>query len=163
MMGSQRSRKMTSEPAAGHEAQKTADPFALQRFVEAQSGIYLQVLRELRQGAKQSHWMWFIFPQLRGLGRSPMAQQYGLASLDEARAYLANQILGPRLTECTELAIAANAPRIESLFPYPDGLKFRSSMTLFAQIAPEPNVFRAALDRYFGGDGDRETLRLLGR
>ena len=137
------------------------DPFDLQRFVEAQSGTYERALSELRRGAKRSHWMWYIFPQLRGLGQSLMSHRYGIASLDEARAYLAHPLLGPRLIECTELALNADAASAAAIFPYPDGLKFHSSMTLFAQARPEPDVFGAALEKYYGGEPDRETLRLL--
>ena len=106
--------------------------------------------------------MWYIFPQLRGLGRSPLAQKYGIASADEARAYLAHPILGPRLTECTQLAFDANKASVAAIFPYPDDLKFRSCMTLFAQVAPEPGAFTAALRKHCGGEADPETLRLLG-
>jgi uncharacterized protein (DUF1810 family) len=138
-----------------------ADPFGLVRFVEAQAGSYTEAVAELRQGAKRSHWMWYIFPQLCGLGRSPMAQIYGIASTDEARAYLAHPILGPRLLECTQLALQAEASSASAIFPFPDDLKFRSCMTLFAQVAPGPGVFTAALQKYCGGVPDPETLRLL--
>jgi len=137
------------------------DPFDLQRFVEAQSSAYARALSELRQGAKRSHWMWYIFPQLRGLGQSPMAQKYGIASLAEARAYLGHPVLGARLIECTELVLDADAASAAAIFPYPDDLKFRSSMTLFAQAGVEPDVFSAALKKYYDGEPDRETLRLL--
>jgi uncharacterized protein (DUF1810 family) len=139
-----------------------SDPFDLERFVEAQRGSYSRAAAELRQGAKQSHWMWYIFPQLRGLGQSAMAQSYGIGSEDEARAYLAHAVLGPRLTECTQLALDANKASAAAIFPYPDDLKFRSSMTLFARVAAGPNVFEAALEKYYGGEPDPETLRLLG-
>ncbi len=148
-----------SEP---NDRQKAPDPFDLQRFVEAQRSSYTRAAAELRQGAKRSHWMWYIFPQLRGLGHSPMSQRYGIVSLDEARAYLDHPILGPRLIECTELALNAGSASAAQIFPYPDDLKFRSSMTLFAQVQPEPNIFSAALQKYCGGEPDRETLRLLG-
>jgi uncharacterized protein (DUF1810 family) len=137
------------------------DPFDLQRFTEAQSGAYARVLSELRQGAKRSHWMWYIFPQLRGLGQSPMSQKYGIASLAEAQAYLAHPLLGPRLIECTKLVLDANAASAAAIFLYPDDLKFRSSMTLFAQAGPEADVFSAALERYYAGEPDPETHRLL--
>ncbi len=137
------------------------DPFELQRFVEAQRGTYAQALSELRQGAKQSHWMWFIFPQLRGLGQSAMSQRFGIASGDEARAYLAHPILGPRLIECTQLALNANAASAGEIFPFPDNVKFRSSMTLFAQVAQVPDAFSAALHKFYAGVPDGETLRLL--
>jgi uncharacterized protein (DUF1810 family) len=105
--------------------------------------------------------MWYIFPQLRGLGQSLMSQKYGIASLAEARAYLAHPLLGPRLIECTTLVLDANAASAAAIFPYPDDLKFHSSMTLFAQAGAEADVFSAALEKYFGGEPDRETLRLL--
>ena len=140
---------------------ETADPFDLQRFVDAQSGVYERALGELRQGAKRSHWMWYIFPQLRGLGHSLTAQKYGIASIEEARAFLAHPILGPRLAACTEAALAADKASAAAIFPYPDDLKFRSCMTLFAQVAEAPAVFTTALNKYCGGEPDRETLRLL--
>ncbi len=127
--------------------------FDLERFVDAQSrGVYERARDELRQGAKRSHWMWYIFPQLRGLGHSAMAHHYGIPSKDEAKAYLAHPCLGPRLVECTQLVLDANKRSASEIFPYPDDLKFRSSMTLFAQVAPEPNVFAAALAKYFGAE-----------
>jgi uncharacterized protein (DUF1810 family) len=137
------------------------DSFDLQRFIAAQSDAYARALSELQQGAKQSHWMWYILPQIRGLGQSPMSQKYGIASLAEAQAYLAHPLLGPRLIECTKLVLDANAASAAAIFPYPDDLKFRSSMTLFAQAGLEPDVFGAALDKYYGGEPDPETLRLL--
>jgi uncharacterized protein (DUF1810 family) len=137
------------------------DPFNLQRFVDAQRGAYARATAELRQGAKRSDWIWYIFPQMRGLGHSATSQRYGIASPDEARAYLSHPLLGPRLVECTKLAIKANAPSAASLFPHPDDLKFRSSMTLFASVAEVPNVFETALEKYYGGEPDPKTLRLL--
>jgi uncharacterized protein (DUF1810 family) len=151
---------MTSQ-AGGGEGPLAPDPFDLQRFIDAQQGSYERAAAELRQGAKQGHWMWYIFPQLRGLGHSAMSQKYGIASKGEARAYLAHPTLGARLIECTQLALDANTASAAELFPYPDDLKFRSSMTLFAASAPEPNVFSAALQKYFGGEPDKKTLRLL--
>ncbi len=144
------------------DPQQPADPFDLWRFVEAQQGTYKIAVAELRQGAKESHWMWYIFPQLRGLGRSALAQIFAIASKDEARAYLAHPILGPRLLECTQLALGADKASASDIFYYPDDLKFRSCMTLFAQVAPQPNLFTAALQKYYGGKPDPETLRLLG-
>jgi uncharacterized protein (DUF1810 family) len=137
------------------------DTFDLERFVEAHRGSIEQALSELRQGAKQSHWMWYIFPQLKGLGQSAMANRYAIESLDEARAYLAHPVLGPRLIECTQLALDANTASAGAIFPYPDDLKFRSSMTLFAEAGPELDVFSAALQKYYGGEPDPETLRRL--
>jgi len=137
-----------------------ADPHDLQRFVDAQDGVIDDVLDELHDGRKRSHWMWFVFPQLRGLGHSPVALRYGLASLDEARAYLAHPVLGPRLHECTRLAIAARG-NLHDLFGTPDDLKFRSCMTLFQQAAPDEPVFAEALERFCDGAPDPRTLALL--
>ena len=139
------------------------DPFDLQRFVKAQDPVFATVLDELRAGHKRSHWMWFIFPQLRDLGRSATAQFYGIASLDEARAYLAHPILGPRLVQATETVLAVQGRTLHEIFGSPDDLKFRSSMTLFAMAAAEDGeLYRKALDRYGGGQPDEATLKLLG-
>jgi uncharacterized protein (DUF1810 family) len=136
--------------------------FDLQRFVDAQSPVYPRVLAELRQGQKQSHWMWFIFPQLAGLGHSPMARRFAIASRDEAAAYLAHGVLGPRLRECTALINAIEGPTIREILGSPDDLKFRSSMTLFGAVSPDPE-FPKAIVKYYGGTPDRTTLDLLGR
>ncbi|MCE3262139.1 MAG: hypothetical protein K0R43_1218 [Pseudoduganella sp.] len=133
----------------------------LERFVVAQEGLYQQVLRELSAGRKRSHWMWFVFPQLAGLGASAMAQRYALGSLAEARAYLAHPVLGARLRECSALVLAVQGATIHGIFGSPDNMKFHSSMTLFAQAAPQEPLFRACLDKYFGGEPDRATLSLL--
>lgn len=139
------------------------DPFDLQRFVKAQDPVFATVLEELRAGHKRSHWMWFIFPQLRDLGRSATAQFYGIASMDEVRAYLAHPILGPRLAQATEAALSVQGRTLHEIFGSPDDLKFRSSMTLFAQAAAEDgDLYRKALDRYCGGQPDEATLKLLG-
>ncbi|HYZ16825.1 MAG TPA: DUF1810 domain-containing protein [Candidatus Acidoferrum sp.] len=140
----------------------TDDPFDLQRFLTAQAPVYDTVLGELRAGRKRTHWMWFIFPQLRGLGHSPTAQLYGIASLDEARAYLAHPILGPRLAECAEIVAEADAKSsLRDMLGTPDDLKFCSSMTLFSIAAnDEPNVFKRALVRWCAGPDER-TLMLL--
>jgi uncharacterized protein (DUF1810 family) len=137
------------------------DSHGLQRFIDAQDPVYASVLGELRAGEKRGHWMWFIFPQLRGLGQSPMAQRYGIRSLDEAMAYLRHPVLGPRLIECTRIVNGLKRQRIDDLFPYPDDLKFRSSMTLFHEAAPEVTEFREALDRYYAGEPDARTLQML--
>src|SRR3569833_2394010 len=126
-----------------------SDPFDLQRFVEAQERIYEAALAELTAGAKRSHWMWFVFPQIAGLGSSPMAQRYALASLAEARDYLAHPVLGPRLRECTAAVMAVAERTAHQVFGSPDDLKFRSSMTLFTEAAPQEPLFRAALSRFF--------------
>jgi len=131
----------------------------LERFIEAQAPVIEQVRRELRAGAKRTHWMWFVFPQLRGLGRSPTAQHYGLASADEARAYLAHPVLGPRLVECTELVNQVEGKTALQIFGSPDEMKFRSCMTLFATLRPAP--FRDALLKFFDGHPDKLTLGLL--
>ena len=137
------------------------DPFDLQRFVDAQFGVYDDACDELRAGRKASHWMWFVFPQLRGLGHSAMAQRYGIASLDEARAYLAHPVLGPRLRECTRLVLQVKGRTIHEIFGSPDDFKFRSCMTLFGFAAPDEDGFARALDKYFGGEPDPRTLALL--
>ena len=131
------------------------------KFVTAQNAVYGDVVRELKAGKKQSHWMWFIFPQLRGLGRSAMSQNFGIASLAEARSYLQHPVLGPRLYECTRLMLAVPGSDITSVLGYPDDLKFRSCMTLFAVAAPDQPLFEAALNQFFGGLQDETTLKLL--
>jgi uncharacterized protein (DUF1810 family) len=138
------------------------DSYELGRFVKAQSACFEQVCGELRAGRKQSHWMWFIFPQVQGLGSSPMAVRYGISSRDEAEAYLNHQILGPRLLRCTELVMLAEGRTIEEILGRPDDLKFRSSMTLFAAVSPEDMVFQQALEKYFARQPDRVTLERLG-
>jgi uncharacterized protein (DUF1810 family) len=137
------------------------DPFDLARFVDAQRSVYEQAYAELRRGRKTSHWMWFVFPQLEGLGRSPTAQRYAIRSLDEARAYLAHPVLGERLRECARV-VADTADPPDVVFGGVDALKLRSSMTLFARAAPEEPVFTDVLDRHFGGEPDELTDRLLG-
>lgn len=139
----------------------TADPFNLQRFVDAQASTYEAARRELAAGQKRSHWMWFVFPQLRGLGFSPTAQHYGIAGRDEAKAYLAHPVLGPRLLECTRLVLAVKGRTLHEILGSPDDLKLRSSMTLFAAVADDPQPFEEALSRYCGGERDAATLRLL--
>ena len=136
-------------------------PFNLSRFLSAQAPVIEQVREELRGGRKRSHWMWFVFPQIAGLGLSATAQHFAIASLDEARAYLAHDILGPRLRECTALVVAVEGRAIGEIFAAPDDLKFHSSMTLFVRAAPEQPVFREALGKYFGGVGDRATLERI--
>ena len=124
--------------------------------------MYDEVCLELRNGHKRGHWIWFIFPQLRGLGRSDMATAYGIASRQEATAYLDHPVLGPRLRECARLVNLVEGRAIGEIFTYPDDLKFRSSMTLFASVASDNEVFRDALDKYFGGEPDPLTLERLG-
>ena len=134
-----------------------ADPFDLERFVVAQEGIYEAVVRELRAGRKTSHWMWFVFPQIAGLGTSSMSRRYALSGLDEARAYLAHPVLGPRLLDCAGLVLAASTRSADEMFGYVDAMKLRSSMTLFARADPDEPVFRDVLDRFFGGAADEAT------
>lgn len=133
----------------------------LQRFIEAQDRVYESVCNELALGEKTSHWMWFIFPQLKGLGHSPIARHYGLDSRDEALSFWQHPILGKRLKECTQLVLAQSNATARDIFGSPDDLKFKSSLTLFAQVAPEEPVFKQALTRFFGGKPDESTLKLL--
>jgi uncharacterized protein (DUF1810 family) len=137
------------------------DPHDLQRFVDAQDDVIDDVRRELRSGRKRSHWMWFVFPQVEGLGSSRMAQRYAIASRAEAEAYLAHPVLGPRLRECTALANAIEGRSATEVFGHPDDLKFRSSMTLFEAVADDPDPFRTALERYYDGERDQRTLEFL--
>jgi uncharacterized protein (DUF1810 family) len=139
------------------------DSYRLDRFVIAQDsgGTYEQALAELRAGSKRSHWMWFVFPQVAGLGRSATAQEYAIASLDEARAYLAHAVLGPRLKECTAAVAAISGRTAEQIFGAVDAVKLRSSMTLFAYAAPDEALFRDVLDRFFGGREDQATLERI--
>jgi uncharacterized protein (DUF1810 family) len=134
------------------------DPFNLQRFITAQDPVIETVRDELRAGRKASHWMWFVFPQIRGLGSSSMAQRYALGSAEEARAYHKHAVLGARLRECTRLVLQVEGRRAEQIFGYPDELKFHSCMTLFAQVAPQEPLYRMALDQYFAGEPDPRTL-----
>jgi uncharacterized protein (DUF1810 family) len=138
-----------------------ADPFHLDRFLRAQEGIIDRVRAELKEGRKRTHWMWFIFPQIAGLGSSEMSQFFAISGQEEARAYLQHPVLGARLRECTDLVNAAPVGAVSEIFGYPDDLKFGSSMTLFAAAAPEEKVFRTALDKYFGGKPDEATLARL--
>ena len=137
------------------------DPYNLNRFLSAQSPVFEQVREELRAGKKRGHWMWFVFPQIAGLGQSDMARRYAIASLDEARAYAAHEILGPRLIECAALVAQVEGRSIEEIFGSPDDLKFRSSMTLFARAAPQEQVFKDALQKYFGGEVDWATVERI--
>jgi len=137
------------------------DPYNLRRFVEAQDTVYHRVLTELRAGVKQSHWMWFVFPQIAGLGRSPTAEFYAIHSLAEARAYLAHPLLCGRLKECTRALLDVSGKSARQILGTPDDLKFRSSMTLFAHATPDEPLYREALAKYFGGEEDAMTLELL--
>jgi uncharacterized protein (DUF1810 family) len=145
------------------ELEMTADHrFDLERFVTAQAPVFEAVLAELRAGRKRTHWMWFIFPQLAGLGRSSTARFYGISSINEARAYLAHPVLGPRLDLCTRIVLASEGPSLHAIFGSPDDLKFRSCMTLFSLAANDrDNPFRQALDRWCDGRPDQRTQGLV--
>lgn len=140
-----------------------AEAYDLGRYIAAQDGVYPRALAELQAGAKRSHWMWFIFPQIAGLGASPMARLYAIGSLDEACAYCAHPVLGARLRTCTEAVNAVVGRSAHAIFGAPDDIKFRSSMTLFAAAAPDEPLFAQALAQYFGGSPDPLTLAKLGR
>jgi uncharacterized protein (DUF1810 family) len=139
------------------------DPYDLQRFVTAQDAgrSYDQAAAELRRGRKTSHWMWFVFPQVAGLGRSPVAQLYAISGLAEAQAYLAHPVLGPRLVECAAIVAGLSGRTAEQVFGGIDALKLRSSMTLFLRVGPDQPVFRQVLDQYFGGEPDPATDQRL--
>ena len=138
-----------------------SDPYSLERFVKAQDRVYEQVRQELKAGDKRSHWMWFVFPQIEGLGHSATAKEFAISGVGEAAAYLSHPILGPRLIECTRLLSSTTGRTAAEIFGYPDDLKLRSSMTLFAHAAPENRLFRDILDQYFDGDGDPLTMEKL--
>ena len=138
-----------------------SDPHNLKRFVDAQAPVYAQVCAELAAGRKRSHWMWFIFPQIKGLGVSPTAQFYAVASRAEAEAYLAHPVLGPRLRECTQLVLDVAGRSAHDVFGSPDDLKFRSCVTLFGDVAADNALFQAALRKYFNGEPDRRTIEIL--
>ncbi len=137
------------------------DAYDLNRFLSAQQGVYERALSELKGGQKRTHWMWFIFPQIDGLGYSPTAKRYSIKSMEEARQYLDHPVLGKRLLECTEAVVALRGGSVSEIFGYPDDLKFKSSMTLFEKIAGTGSVFSFALDKYCHGKRDAKTLRLL--
>ncbi|MES2072955.1 MAG: DUF1810 domain-containing protein [Pseudomonadota bacterium] len=138
------------------------DPHHLQRFVDAQDTVYADVLDELRQGQKRSHWMWFVFPQIEGLGRTDTARLYAIASLDEARAYLAHPILGPRLLECAHLLLQLEGRSAREILGSPDDMKLRSSLSLFAAAATDNQIFFDALDKFYGGEPDPLTTAMVG-
>ena len=140
------------------------ETFDLDRFLSAQSGVFETALDELQAGAKRSHWMWFIFPQMRGLGMSSMAQTYGIVSLQEARSYLAHPVLGARLRQCTEAVLQVKGRTLHQIFGSPDDVKFHSSMTLFALAEGDHGgIYRQALDLFCRGEMDRRTLEIVGR
>jgi uncharacterized protein (DUF1810 family) len=151
---------LRKEARAGSRAEVDAmqDRYDLERFVEAQAEVYEQACAELRAGRKQSHWMWFVFPQIRGLGSSPMAVRYAISSLEEARAYLGHEVLGARLRECAGIVLRVEGRTVGEIFGFPDDLKFHSSMTLFAKAEEGGGLFLKALEKYFDGETDRGTL-----
>lgn len=137
------------------------DPFNLQRFVDAQQPVYARVCNELAAGKKRSHWMWFVFPQIQGLGHSDMARKFAIMSIDEARAYLEHPILGARLRECCRLVENVQGRSVDDIFGYPDNLKFHSSLTLFAQASADSHIFAGCLQKYFDGKPDAATLHRI--
>lgn len=141
----------------------STDSYDLNRFVDAQNGVYEQALAELRAGRKRSHWMWFIFPQFTGLGFSPTSQHYAIKSLDEARAYLEHRLLGARLRECADALLALKTHSASDVFGYPDDLKLKSSATLFAAVSPRESVFEKVLEKFFEGELDARTRALLNK
>ena len=142
-------------------AHNEEDPYGLQRFVDAQEPLYGQVCAELLAGRKRMHWMWFVFPQMRGLGRSSTAEKFGISSLEEAQAYAAHPVLGERLRECCRLLLQLESDDANAIFGFPDNQKLRSCMTLFARAAPDRAIYREVLARFFGGEEDAATLRLI--
>ena len=136
------------------------DPFDLRRFVDAQAPTYADAIAELKAGKKRSHWMWYVFPQYAGLGRSSMAERFAIRSIDEAKAYLRHRILGPRLVECAEAVLDVHGKTAHDIFGSPDDLKLRSSATLFSRVSEPGSVFHRILERYFEGEPDERTLAL---
>ncbi|MDQ6736480.1 MAG: DUF1810 domain-containing protein [Gemmatimonadota bacterium] len=144
------------------EPDETTDPYDLERFVQAQEGDYARARSELQRRRKRSHWMWYVFPQLRGLGHSAMAERYAIRSAADAAAYLRHPVLGPRLVACAEAVLAAKGRSAREIFGSPDDLKLRSSATLFARVSGPGSVFHQILEQYFDSEPDRMTLALLG-
>ncbi len=144
-----------------NDQQPPVDPFQLARFVAAQEETYDRALRELRRGRKESHWMWYIFPQIDGLGSSSTARRYAIKSADEARAYLSHPILGPRLLQCCQAILAVNGKSASDIFGFPDDMKLRSSMTLFAHVAGSHLEFAQVIEMYFSGHPDDRTIAIL--
>ena len=147
---------------AAKEPGEAADPYDLERFAQAQKEIYGQALLEITNGRKQSHWMWYVFPQFDGLGISPTSRTYSIKSLAEAEAYLAHPILGPRLVACAEAALGVIGRSAEEIFGSPDDMKLKSCATLFASVSPDGSVFHRLIDKFFHGEADAATLRLVG-
>ncbi len=150
---------MTKQPSPSNPT----DPYDLHRFISAQEGVYNRALAELRGGLKRSHWMWFIFPQIDGLGHSPTTRFYAIKSLDEARQYLGHPVLGARLAECADAILALQGRSALDIFGNPDVMKLQSSMTLFALVAGQGSVFECVLDKYYQGKKDARTLQILGK
>jgi uncharacterized protein (DUF1810 family) len=148
--------------AKGSGAVERDDPYDLNRFISAQEGVYDHALAELRGGLKRSHWMWFIFPQIDGLGHSPTTRLYSIKSLDEARSYLGHPVLGARLKESAEAVLGVSGRTASDIFGHPDDMKLQSSMTLFALVAGPDSVFERVLDKYYQGKRDARTLQILG-
>ncbi len=142
--------------------QTVDDQFDLDRFLRAQTGAYERALSELRLGEKRSHWMWYIFPQIDGLGHSTTAKRYAIKSLEEARDYLNHPVLGERLIVCSEATLSIEGRTVQGIFRFPDNLKLRSSMTLFASISETDCIYEQVLDKFFDGQGDKKTLQLVG-
>jgi uncharacterized protein (DUF1810 family) len=148
--------------ANAQEPSGASDPHDLNRFAQAQEGDYARALAEIRSGRKRSHWMWYIFPQFDGLGFSPTSKRYAIKSIAEAEAYLAHSVLGPRLRECSEAVLGVEGRSAFDIFGSPDDMKLRSCATLFASVSPKGSVFHRLLDKYYHGEPDSQTLRLLG-
>jgi uncharacterized protein (DUF1810 family) len=148
--------------AEAHTPGEAGDPHDLARFVQAQEDDYARALGEIRGGRKRSHWMWYVFPQLDGLGSSLTSKRYAIKNLAEAEAYLAHPVLGPRLRECAEAALGVEGRSASEIFGSPDDVKLRSCATLFACVSPAGSVFERLLDKYYRGERDGKTLRLLG-
>ena len=146
----------------GDSASNRSDPYDLNRFISAQEGVYDRALNELRGGLKRSHWMWYIFPQIEGLGNSPTTRQYSIKSLEEARQYLAHPVLGARLVECAEAVLAVQGQSASDIFGHPDDWKLQSSMTLFKLVSGPRSVFESVLDKYYQGKQDSRTLQIVG-
>jgi uncharacterized protein (DUF1810 family) len=153
---------MTSEHKSEAGFPMNDDPYQLSRFIRAQEGIFEDVLTELRSGQKRTHWMWFIFPQIDGLGHSTTSRYYAIKSVDEARQYLKHPVLGVRLLKCVELLLAVEGKSASEIFGFPDDLKLKSSMTLFACVSDSEPVFVRVLEKYFDGKRDEKTMDLLG-
>jgi len=147
----------------GDSASNRSDPYDLNRFISAQEGVYDRALAELRGGLKRSHWMWYIFPQIEGLGNSPTTRLYSIKSLEEARQYLAHPVLGARLVECAEAVLAVQGQSASDIFGHPDDWKLQSSMTLFGLVSGPGSVFESVLDKYYQGKQDSRTLRIVGK